>query len=128
MRLLLDTHTFLWFIGGDPQLKTHIRETLEDEQHELYLSIASVWEIGIKVSINKLTMPEPFDEFIAEQLAVNGIDLLPVTLNHIGIVIKLPLHHRDPFDRLLIAQAVDGDLIFVTADSALEVYPVKRLS
>src|ERR1051326_373727 len=100
MKLLLDTHTFLWFIGNDPRLSPRAKALLESDADSL-LSVGSLWEIAVKVSIGKLSLAQPFDIFMAQQLADNEIELLPISLAHLGVVSALPLHHRDPFDRLL---------------------------
>ncbi len=105
MKLLLDTHTFLWFIEDSPKLSAEAKRLLESKA-ALLLSIASVWEMAIKISIGKLSLPSPFDDFVSEQLSKNTIELFPIRLAHLSLVSTLPFHHRDPFDRLLIAQAI----------------------
>lgn len=105
MRLLLDTHTFLWFLADDPQLSPAARRLIEDGTNEILLSMASLWEIAIKVSLGKLTLGGAFATFIPDQLTLNAFGLLPIELAHVTAVAALPFHHRDPFDRLLIAQA-----------------------
>jgi PIN domain nuclease of toxin-antitoxin system len=127
MRLLLDTHTFLWFFVGDNTLSQTARTLIEDESTEKFFSIASLWEIAIKVSIGKLTLTAPFDDIFPDQLANNGIDVLSITPAHTSAVTTLPFHHRDPFDRLLIAQAIIEQMELVSTDSAFDDYPVKRL-
>jgi len=118
MKLLLDTHTFLWFIKDNPRLSVSAKAWLESDA-DLLLSIACLWEISIKVSIGKLTLAQPFDIFLPQQLADNDIEILPISLAHLGIVSTLPFHHRDPFDRLLIAQAITEQLPIVSIDAAL---------
>lgn len=103
MSYLLDTHTFLWFINDDASLSETAKELIEDPDNGIYLSIASVWEMGIKFSLGKLEIPSPFESFIDEQLRLNNIILLDIKTVHIGIVSTLTFHHRDPFDRLIIA-------------------------
>ncbi|MFL6228443.1 MAG: type II toxin-antitoxin system VapC family toxin [Pyrinomonadaceae bacterium] len=105
MRLLLDTHAFLWFIMGSANLSPAARALIEDVANEKFLSVASIWEIAIKTSLGKLTLSAPLDVLIPQQLAVNGIELLNITLAHAAAIATLPFHHRDPFDRMLIAQA-----------------------
>ena len=126
MRLLLDTHTFLWFIYDDPRLSPRAKALLESDA-DLLLSVGSLWEISIKVSVGKLTLAQPFDIFVPQQLADNDIEMLPISLAHLGIVSKLPFHHRDPFDRLLIAQAMIEQVPIVSADTAFDAYSVARL-
>lgn len=127
MRLLLDTHSFLWFITADPRLSPPAQQLLARGSNQLLLSLASVWEVAIKVSIGRLPLPAPLDPFVPEQLELNRIELLPITLEHTFEVARLPLHHRDPFDRLIIAQAIREGVPVVSADAAFDGYPVQRL-
>jgi PIN domain nuclease of toxin-antitoxin system len=129
MRLLLDTHTFLWFIAGDLQLSQSARSLIEDLENERFLSMASLWEIAIKTSLGKLNMigeGEEFAEFLQEQTWRNSITLLPISLPHLAAVAQLPQHHRDPFDRLLMAQAQTENLTILSADAALDAYGIAR--
>lgn len=125
MKFLLDTHTFLWFIDDNPKLSQNAK-TLLEEDHELLLSIASLWEIAIKLSLGKLTIAISYDELMTQQLEINSIDILPITIAHLKVVSGLPLHHRDPFDRLLIAQSIVECIPIVSADSAFDSYTVER--
>jgi len=127
VRLLLDTHSFLWFVGGDSSLSIAVRLLIEDADNVVLLSAASVWEIAIKVSLGKLHLEQPFDVLIPQQLLVNHIELLGITLQHTAMVARLPFHHRDPFDRLLIAQAIVEQIPVITRDPAFDAYPVQRL-
>ncbi|HYH79180.1 MAG TPA: type II toxin-antitoxin system VapC family toxin [Longimicrobium sp.] len=127
MRLLLDTHVFLWFIIADPKLSARAEQAIRHDENTALLSIASVWEIAIKVKQGRLAIPQPLDVFIPHQLQANKIGLLPVELQHTYEIARLPLHHRDPFDRLLIAQAMTEDIPVVSTDSAFDAYPVQRL-
>src|SRR2546421_10071724 len=106
MKLLLDTHTFLWFIMGSSNLSSNARALIEDLANEKFLSVASLWEIAIKLSIGRLALSAPFDVLIPQQLSLNGFELLNIEVGHAAVVAALPFHHRDPFDRLLIAQAL----------------------
>lgn len=127
MKLLLDTHVFLWFIMGSPNLSVEARTLIEDENNRKFISVASLWEIAIKSSIGKLTLSAPFDQLIPQQLSLNGFELLPIELAHLAAVATLPFHHRDPFDRLLVAQAMVEKMPIVSIDSAFEAYNVSRL-
>jgi PIN domain nuclease of toxin-antitoxin system len=127
MKLLLDTHTFLWFVNGDANLRMRSRQAVEDLTNERLLSIASVWEMAIKSSTGKLRFDAPFDTFITEQLYLNQIILLPMTIVHTARVIALPFFHRDPFDRLLISQALEETLTLVSIDQIFDAYGVNRL-
>jgi len=127
MKLLLDTHAFLWFIMGSPNLIASARALIEDVASERFLSAASIWEMAIKLSTGKLTMSAPFDDLIPRQLDVNSIKLLGIEVGHAAVVSTLPFHHRDPFDRLLVAQAIVEGMPIVSVDTAFDVYGVKRL-
>jgi len=127
MNLLLDTHTFLWFIAGSDNLSQKARALIEDESNRVYLSAASLWEIAIKVSLGKLNLSEPFETFIPEQLDMNSVELLGISVSHASRVASLPFHHRDPFDRLLAAQALTEDIPILSADEVLDAYGVTRL-
>jgi PIN domain nuclease of toxin-antitoxin system len=127
MRLLLDTHTFIWFIMGSPNLSAHARALIEDVANDKFLSVAGLWEIAIKLSIGKLTLSAPFDVLIPQQLSLNGFELLNIEIEHATLVTTLPFHHRDPFDRLLIAQAIVEKMPIVSIDAAFDAYPVTRL-
>ncbi len=126
MKLLLDTHTLLWFISGSSNLSSSARLAIEDAANEKYVSIASIWETAIKVSIGKMTLAAPFDSLFPQQLQVNGFELLPVKVEHTSVVTTLPFHHRDPFDRLLIAQAINEKMTIVSLDKVFDDYGLTR--
>src|SRR5712692_5113047 len=126
MRLLLDTHTFLWFIDDNPRLSSNAKSLLESD-NDLLLSTASLWEIAIKFSLGKLGLPEPFEPFVRYQLSVNAIDVLQIDTAHLSVVATLPFHHRDPFDRLLVAQAMVEELPIVSTDVQFDAYSIERL-
>ena len=128
MKLLLDTHIFLWFIMGSPHLTAKARALIEDETNRKFISVASLWEIAIKSSIGKLTLSAPFDQLIPQQLSLNGFELLPIEITHLATVVTLPFHHRDPFDRLLIAQAMAEKMPVVSSDLAFDAYAITRLT
>ncbi len=127
MRLLLDTHSFLWFINGSPQISTNARTLIEDASNQPLLSAASLWEMAIKLSLGKLSLAQPFEVLIPQQMRLNGIKLLGIEIEHTAAVSKLPFHHHDPFDRLLIAQAMVEQIPIVSADTAFDTYSIKRL-
>ena len=127
MKLLLDTHTFIWYVTNNRKLSTTAQHLINDGDNEILLSIASVWEMAIKYSIGKLTFKLPFEAFISEQLVVNDIDLLSIRVEHINTIANLELHHRDPFDRLIIAQAMVEQIPIVGLDKAFDFYEVEKL-
>jgi PIN domain nuclease of toxin-antitoxin system len=127
MRLLLDTHTFLWWVRGGPGLSRRARSAIANSRNECFVSVASGWEIAIKVSLGKLRIDAPLDRFVPEQLAANGFQPLSIGLKHTARVARLPFHHRDPFDRLLVAQAIEEELAVATADPIFARYGVKRI-
>ena len=126
MRLLLDSHAFLWFIMGSANLSVNARALIEDPANERLLSLASLWEIAIKTSLGKLTLSAPFDELIPAQLKLNGIELLNINVDHLSTLSTLPFHHRDPFDRLIISQAIVEKLPVISLDGTFDAYGVTR--
>jgi PIN domain nuclease of toxin-antitoxin system len=125
-RVLLDTHAFLWAVADDARLSPRARRAISDAG-ERFLSLASCWEMAIKVSLRRLALKKPVDTFVFEQLGLNPFRLLPIELDDIAHVSTLTLHHRDPFDRLLAAQALGEDLTIVSADPIFRKYGVKRI-
>ncbi|MCA6598237.1 MAG: type II toxin-antitoxin system VapC family toxin [Pseudanabaena sp. M046S1SP1A06QC] len=125
MKIILDTHTFLWFINDSPELSNSAAELIESDV-DLWISIASLWEISIKVNLNKLDLPDDYEKFIPHQIAINNIEILPVNLQHLIVLTKLPLHHRDPFDRLLIAQVIAEEVPIISIDKKFDLYEVNR--
>jgi PIN domain nuclease of toxin-antitoxin system len=127
MKLLLDTHSFLWFIDGNPKLSATARTLIEDITNKRILSVASTWELAIKHSIGKIQFTQPFDTFLFDQLEHNSIDLLNITVAHTIRTASLPFHHRDPFDRILIAQSLTENIPIVSGDAIFDSYGVIRL-
>lgn len=127
MKLILDTHSFLYFIDGNPRLSVRARALIEDINNDKFISKASLWEMAIKVSIGKLTLADRFDNLIPQQIALNGFDLLNIEMQHVSVVADLPFHHRDPFDRLLIAQSMSEQFPIVSNDAKFDDYQVHRL-
>lgn len=127
MNLLLDTHTFLWFCQANSSLSESAKSLLENSGTRKLVSVASCWEIAIKTGLKKLTLGEPVSTYLANALAVTGFELLPISLAHAAAVESLPLHHRDPFDRLLVAQAMAERLHLVSNDPVLDAYSISRL-
>jgi PIN domain nuclease of toxin-antitoxin system len=127
MRLLLDTHVFLWYIGGARELSEACRDAIRDPLNDVYLSVVSLWEAIIKFQLGKLPQPEPPQHWIPRGRALPGIQSLPVDEASVARLANLPLLHRDPFDRLLICQALEHQLTLVTVDRKVAAYPVPVL-
>ncbi len=124
MKLLLDTHTFLWLDSSPEKLSNTALAACEDPANQLYLSVVSAWEIQIKQQIGRLQLDVPLDQMIQAQQSANSLSILPVELHHVYALDELPLYHNDPFDRLLIAQAKAEQAWLVSIDSQFEPYPV----
>jgi len=122
MRLLLDTHVFLWWVADHPSLSLLARSAIADADNECLISVVSCWELAIKTSLGKLELGQSLERFVPEQLAANQFQLLPMDLRHTLRVAALPWHHRDPFDRLLVAQCQAEGLTLVSADGAMAAY------
>jgi PIN domain nuclease of toxin-antitoxin system len=127
MRLLLDSHSFLWFAEADPRLSLTARALIEDSGNEVFLSLGSIWEIAIKISQGKLVLDQPVMTLVQQEVSLDRIALLPITLDHLEVISALPFHHRDPFDRLLVAQAQVEALAIVSVDAVLDAYGITRL-
>jgi PIN domain nuclease of toxin-antitoxin system len=127
VKLLLDTHAFLWWVGDTRGLSRKARSAIGSGRNECFVSVASGWEIAIKVSLGNLRIESSLDRFLPEQLAANGFQPLAIDLKHTARVATLPFHHRDPFDRLLVAQALEEELAMVTADPIFAKYGVRRV-
>ncbi|MDX2230895.1 MAG: type II toxin-antitoxin system VapC family toxin [Leptolyngbyaceae cyanobacterium bins.349] len=124
MKLLLDTHIFLWFISGDTQLSTDIRDAIRDPANEVYLSAVSVWEAIVKCQLGKLPLPEPPEVYLPKQRDLHQITGLALDEHSVMQLAKLPPLHRDPFDRMLICQALHNGLIIATVDAAIRAYSI----
>ena len=128
MRLLLDTHIFLWFISGDTRLSAPTQAQVTDPNNDVYLSVASVWEAVVKHQLGKLPLPQPPETYLPLQRQNHRISSLGIDEATIGFLPKLPALHRDPFDRILICQALQHGLTIVTVDAAVTAYPVPATS
>ena len=128
MKLLLDTHTFLWFVNDHPKLSDHLKDLIEDTNNVNYLSIASLWEMSIKFNLDELTLDPNYEEFVEREVTTSTIELLNIELEHLRINATLPFHHRDPFDRLIIAQSIAENIPIVSVDSAFDKYEVSLVN
>lgn len=127
MKFIADTHAFIWFVTDSPQLSTSAKKLFESPESERLFSMASIWEIAIKTNLGKLSLGQPLEKLLPEQLALNYIRLLDIALSHALRAASLPLHHRDPFDRMIIAQSLVENLPVLSNDSAFDAYGIKRI-
>jgi PIN domain nuclease of toxin-antitoxin system len=126
MKWLLDTNAFLWYVLDDTRLTMKAREVLEDAKSDLFLSPASYWEPAIKVSLGKYRIPTSLAAFLKSELTENGIAILPIRIEHAARLVSLPFHHRDPFDRMIVAQALAEDMPLISSDEAIDAYGISR--
>jgi PIN domain nuclease of toxin-antitoxin system len=127
MRVMIDTHIFIWYVQNSQRLNSSVVNLINDGKNDILFSTASVWEMAIKQSTGKLNLGVPYASFIEEQMRLNNMELLPIKLEHLEVVTSLPFHHRDPFDRLLISQALVENIPILSIDVAFDDYPVQRL-
>ena len=127
MNVLLDTHAFLWLATGDDRLSETARKTFLNQENSLFFSAASYWEICIKMSMGKISLKSGWFQTIQNEMEINAIQWLPIEMTHCAKVIKLPFHHRDPFDRMLVAQAITEKMQLLSRDSRLSAYSIKRI-
>jgi PIN domain nuclease of toxin-antitoxin system len=127
MKILLDTHIFIWFVENDDQLSLSLKQYIDNIQNEIYVSIATLWEIAIKVSLGKLEMSIDILTLIAK-IEENGFVILPILPSHSLCVSKLPFHHRDPFDRMLIAQAITEQIYVISKDGSFPFYEIDLIN
>lgn len=127
MRLLLDTHTFLWFVTNDPLLSPTAKSLVIDSTNVILVSPASYWEVAIKVRVGKYPLQVPFEQFFNEGIEGNDFSILPIGIQHASVLANLPMHHKDPFDRMIVAQAIAESLSVLSIDAAFDPYGVTRL-
>jgi PIN domain nuclease of toxin-antitoxin system len=127
MHVLLDTQAFLWWVFADNRLSRRASKIIADANSECMISLASAWELAIKAANGKINLKEPIAEFIPAELRANGFSMLEIRFAHISMIEQLPLHHRDPFDRLIVAQAKVEQLPVISIDSAFDSYGIERI-
>lgn len=127
MNILLDTHVFLWFVDDNPRLSESARVLIEAEDSQPFLSMASLWEMAIKISLGKLQLEQSYEVFIPQQLALNGIGILNLSLEHLAAITSLPFHHRDPFDCLIAVQSKIEKMTLLSADPSFDAYEIERV-
>jgi PIN domain nuclease of toxin-antitoxin system len=127
MKLLLDTHAFLWFILKDSNLSATADQLISDPANDVYVSPASYWELAIKIKLGKYVLKKPYQSFLEDAIAQNNFAVLAIEIKHTAILTTLPMHHRDPFDRLIIAQGMVEQMPIVSNDVLFYPYGVQRL-
>jgi len=127
VKLLLDTHTFIWAVDQPSMLGPSAKTALEDPANDLVLSAATIWELAIKVGLNKLTLSLPYRQWMTRAMNDLGVSVLPITVESADVLIELPKHHRDPFDRLLVAQAIVENVPLVSNDAIFDQYGIARV-
>ena len=127
MRLIIDTQVLIWWTNDVSNISHRVQNIIFDLDNELWLSLASIWEIQIKISLGKLDLPRSFPDIIATQIKENQIKILPIDLTHIYALDRLPLHHRDPFDRLIIAHSLTEEMPIASIDKAFDTYAIERI-
>lgn len=127
MKILIDTHVFIWWTGDVKKLSSQVYDLLVDPNTDVMLRIVSIWEMQIKFSLGKLQLKTSLSQLVDDEVKANRIELLPLSLSHIYTLHSLPLHHRDPFDRMLIAQSMNTDLQIVSVDEKFDFYGVNRI-
>jgi PIN domain nuclease of toxin-antitoxin system len=127
LKVLLDIHAFLWLMVDDPRLSSTAKTTFADVNNEIYPSLASAWEIAIKASLQKLKLPLLAKDYVSTRTQAHNVKMLDITLEHIGVVENLPFHHKDPFDRLIIAQGISEKFPILTDDPIFDSYPIHKL-
>jgi len=127
MKYLLDTHTLLWIIADDPRLSKKAKNAYLNSENFIFFSVASLWEMAIKISLKKLSIEEPLNEFIQNHIKGNDIKFLNIEIPHILSLENLAYHHRDPFDRLIVAQSIHENISILSSDKIFDLYPIKRV-
>ena len=127
MKYIIDTHVVLWIIDNNSQLSQKVKEIYLDENNEILLSMASIWEMAIKISLKKLEIPGTLSDFVKYHIIANNIRILDIRLSHIYRIENLPYHHRDPFDRLIISQSIDENIPIISSDFRFDKYEIDRI-
>lgn len=127
MKYLIDTHTLLWIVTNDPKLSAKAKDLYLDSENEIFISMASIWELSIKSSLGKISLEQPLDEFVDEHVKGNDIRILKIELPHVLRIENLPFYHRDPFDRLIISQSIEDNIPIIGSDKTFDSYPIKRI-
>ena len=127
MKYLLDTHTLLWIIADDPRLSKKVKNAYLNSENLIFFSVASLWEIAIKISLKKLSIDEPLNDFIQNHIKANDIKFLNIEIPQILLLENLAYHHRDPFDRLIVAQCIHENITILSSDKIFDLYPIKRV-
>jgi PIN domain nuclease of toxin-antitoxin system len=127
VKYLIDTHTLLGIVTNDPKLSAKAKDLYLDSENEIFISMASIWELSIKSSLGKISLEQPLDEFVDEHVKGNDIRILKIELPHVLRIENLPFYHRDPFDRLIISQSIEDNIPIIGSDKTFDSYPIKRI-
>jgi len=127
VRVIIDTQVLIWWTNDVSNISPRVQDIIFDLDNELWLSLVSIWEMQIKISLGKLNLPRPLPDIIATQIEENQIKILPIELYHVYTLDRLPLHHRDPFDRLIIAQSLTEKMPIASIDKAFDAYSIERI-
>jgi len=127
MKILLDTNAFLWAVSNDPQLSARARTLIDDHETTMFFSVAGIWEIVIKTQIGRLKFPKPVVDYVIRKMVEHSVKALPIDLKHMRRLEMLPPYHRDPFDRVMLAQCLEEDLAILSSDKLLKRYPVRLI-
>lgn len=127
MKYIIDTHTLLWIVTDNPQLSEKAKKIYLNSKNHIFFSMVSIWEISIKISLKKLSIDHSLKDFIQKHVKGNDIRILNIELQHILLLENLHYHHRDPFDRLLISQAITENIPVISSDKSFDLYPIKRI-
>lgn len=127
MRFLIDTHTLLWIVDDDPKLSDKAKKIFLNNNNDIFVSIASIWEMVIKISLKRLEIPGTLSEFVKEHIRGSKIEIMSIDLNHLYQLENLPFIHRDPFDRIIIAQAIIENIPVISKDEVFDGYPIQRI-
>jgi PIN domain nuclease of toxin-antitoxin system len=127
VRLIIDTQVLIWWTNDVSNISNRVQDIIFDLDNELWFSLASIWEMQIKISLGKLDLPRPLPDIITTQIQENQIKILPIELSHVYTIGQLPLHHRDPFDRLIIAQSMTEKMPIASIDKAFDAYSIERI-
>jgi len=127
MKYLIDTHTLLWIVTKNKKLSKKVKDIYLNSENQIFISLASLWEMAIKINLNKLSINEPLKDFVKNQIKSNDINILDIKTKHILLLENLPYYHKDPFDRLIISQSINEQIPLLSFDKVFDKYSIKRI-